>query len=51
MAQVPPMPLGPSAGVPGSVPDQLSIETTIEQERALQQPGVKAGELRGAAGR
>ena len=48
MAQVPPMPLGPSAaGVPGSVPNQISIETTIEQERDLQQPGVKADELRG----
>ena len=48
MAQVPPFPIGPSAGVPGSVPNQLSIETTIEQERALQQPGVKADELRDA---
>src|SRR5438067_11111091 len=49
MAQVPPMPLGPSAaGVPGSVPNQISIETSIEQERDLQQPGVKADELRGA---
>jgi len=48
MAQVPPLPIGPAAGVPGSVPNQLSIETTVEQERALQQPGVKADELRDA---
>ncbi|HEY4844313.1 MAG TPA: ABC transporter permease [Candidatus Dormibacteraeota bacterium] len=48
MAQVPPMPIGPSAGVPGSLPDQLSMETTIDQERALPQPGVKPDELRGA---
>ena len=41
MAQVPPLPLGPSAGVPGSVPNQLSIETTVQQERDLAQPGVR----------
>jgi peptide/nickel transport system permease protein len=45
MAQVPPLPLGPSAGVPGSVPNQLSIETTVELDRALARPGVKADEL------
>jgi peptide/nickel transport system permease protein len=46
MAQVPPMPIGPSAGVPGSVPDQLSIETSVDQERQVTaQPGVKADEL------
>src|SRR3989475_4667131 len=48
MAQVPPLPLGPSAGVPASVPNQLSIETTVQQERDLAQPGVLADEF-GAA--
>lgn len=54
MAQVPDLPLGPKtgampgAGVPGSMPDQLSVETTVQQERALAQPGVKADELAGA---
>jgi peptide/nickel transport system permease protein len=49
MAQVPPLPFGPAAsGLPGSVPDKLSVETTIDQERALAQPGVKADELAGA---
>jgi peptide/nickel transport system permease protein len=45
MAQVPPLPIGPSAGVPGSVPNQLSVETTVQQERELAQPGVKADEF------
>src|SRR2546425_2382005 len=45
MAQVPPLPLGPSAGVPGSVPNQLSIETTVQQERDLAQPGVRPDEF------
>ena len=49
MAQVPPLPLGPSAGVPGSVPNQLSIETTVQQERDLAQPGVRPDEFGGAA--
>jgi len=40
MAQVPELPLVPSAGVP-SVPNQLSVETTVQQERDLAQPGVK----------
>src|SRR3979411_992131 len=49
MAQVPPIPMGPAAGgLPGTVPDQLSVETTVDQERALAQPGVKADELAGA---
>ncbi|HEY9287876.1 MAG TPA: ABC transporter permease [Candidatus Dormibacteraeota bacterium] len=54
MAQVPDLPLGPKtgavpgAGVPGSMPNQLSVETTVQQERALAQPGVKADELAGA---
>jgi peptide/nickel transport system permease protein len=48
MAQVPPMPIGPTAGSPGSLPDQLSIETTVDQERGLQQSGVKADELKDA---
>ena len=47
MAQVPPLPLGP-AGVPGAVPGQLSVETTVSQERDLAQPGVKADEFGGA---
>src|SRR2546421_1864190 len=45
MAQVPPIPLG---GLPGAAPDQLSVETTIDQERAIAQPGVKVDELAGA---
>src|SRR2546421_3072223 len=45
MAQVPPIPLG---GLPGAAPDQLSVETTVDQERALTQPGVKVDELAGA---
>src|SRR3989475_1093249 len=49
MAQVPPLPLGPSAGVPGSVPNQLSIETTVQQERDLAQPGVRPDEFGGAS--
>src|SRR6266571_710450 len=49
MAQVPPLPLGPSAGVPGSIPNQLSIETTVQQERDLAQPGVRPDEFGGAA--
>jgi len=49
MAQVPPLPLGPSVGVPGSVPNQLSIETTVQQERDLAQPGVRPDEFGGAA--
>jgi peptide/nickel transport system permease protein len=49
MAQVPPIPLGPAAGgLPGSLPDQLSVETTVDQERQLSQPGVKSDELAGA---
>jgi peptide/nickel transport system permease protein len=49
MAQVPPLPMGPAAGVPGASPDQLSIETTVQQERGLlAQPGIKADELAGA---
>ena len=47
MAQVPPIPLGPSVGVPG-VPNQLSVETTVQQERDLTQPGAKADDF-GAA--
>lgn len=46
--QVPPLPIGP-AGVPGSLPDQLSIETTVQQERQLEVPGAKADELKGVA--
>ena len=49
MAQVPPLPLGPLAGVPGSVPNQLSIETTVQQERDLAQPGVRPDEFGTAA--
>src|SRR5437660_4440545 len=49
MAQVPPLPLGPSAGVPGSVPNQLSIETTVQPERDLAQPGVRPDEFGGTA--
>jgi len=49
MAQVPPLPLGPLAGVPGSVPNQLSIETTVQQERDLAQPGVRPDEFGGAS--
>ena len=41
MAQVPPLPIGPSAG---GVP-QLSVETTVQQERDLAQPGVRADEF------
>ena len=49
MAQVPPLPLGPAAGVPGTSPNQLSIETSVQQEReVVQQPGIKADELAGA---
>jgi peptide/nickel transport system permease protein len=48
MAQVPPLPIGPAAGVPGTTPNQLSIETTVQQERELAQPGMKADELAGA---
>jgi peptide/nickel transport system permease protein len=47
MAQVPELPLVPSAGVP-SVPNQLSVETTVQQERDLAQPGVKPDDF-GAA--
>ena len=45
------LPLGPNtggvpgAGVPGAAPNQLSVETTVQQDRALAQPGVKADEL------
>ena len=46
--QVPPLPIGP-AGLPSSVPDQLSIETTVQQERQLEVPGAKADELKGVA--
>jgi peptide/nickel transport system permease protein len=46
--QVPPLPIGP-AGLPGSVPDQLSVETTVQQERQLELPGAKADELKGVA--
>src|SRR3989442_13239092 len=49
MAQVPPLPLGPLDGVPGSVPNQLSIETTVQQERDLAQPGVPPDEFGTAA--
>src|SRR3989475_9660288 len=49
MAQVPPLPLGPSVGVPGSVPNQLSIETTVQQKRDLAQPGVRRDEFGGSA--
>jgi len=49
MAQVPPIPLGPTAGgTPGGVPNQLSVETTVQQERDLARPGVKADEFGGA---
>lgn len=49
MAQVPPIPMGPAAGgLPGSAPGQLSVETTVDQERQLSQPGVKSDELAGA---
>src|SRR3989440_1858334 len=48
MAQVPPLPFGPAAGGLPGVPDQLSVETTIDQERAIAQPGVKVDELAGA---
>ena len=41
MAQVPPLPIGPSAG---GVP-QLSVETTVQQERDLAQPGVRPDEF------
>ena len=44
MAQVPPLPLGP-AGVPGAIPNQLSVETTVQQERDLVQPGARADEF------
>jgi peptide/nickel transport system permease protein len=46
--QVPPLPIGP-AGLPGSVPDQFSVETTVQQERQLELPGAKADELKGVA--
>ncbi len=46
MAQVPEVPIGPAAGgLPGTTPDQLSVETSVQQERELAQPGVKADEL------
>ncbi|TMG43872.1 MAG: ABC transporter permease [Chloroflexi bacterium] len=48
MAQVPPLPIGP-AGVPGAVPDQLSVETTVQQERDLAQPGSAKADEFGAA--
>jgi len=48
MAQVPPLPFGPAAGGLPGVPDQLSVETTVDQERAIAQPGVKSDELAGA---
>jgi len=49
MAQVPPLPFGPAAGgLPGSLPDKLAVETTVDQERAISQPGVKADELAAA---
>ena len=48
MAQVPPLPFGPAAGGLPGVPDQLSVETTVDQERAIVQPGVKSDELAGA---
>jgi len=41
MAQVPPLPIGPSAG---GIP-QLSVETTVQQERDLAQPGVRPDEF------
>src|SRR5438067_4740265 len=47
MAQVPPLPFGPAAGLPGAVPNQLSVETTVDPARALAQPGVKSDELAG----
>lgn len=49
MAQVPPLPIGPAAGgLPGATPDLLSVETTVGQERALAERGIKAGELAAA---
>src|SRR5207245_7532637 len=48
MAQVPPLPFGPAAGGLPGVPDQLSVETTVDQERAIAQPGVKSDEFGGA---
>src|SRR5207302_6221905 len=48
VAQVPPIPIGP-AGVPGAVPDQLSVETTVQQERDLAQPGSAKADEFGAA--
>src|SRR5207253_9833710 len=48
MAVVTSIPIGPAV-VPSAIPDQLSVETTVQQERDLAQPGgARADEFGGA---